>query len=488
METKKNAPDSKPSPSRSTGASPSSPSDSARKSSAELLSLLPPEEMKRELERLAPTPEEKESLFYAWSFWARPTQLTPPGSWLTWLILAGRGWGKTRTGAEWVREQVESGRCRRIALIARTIEDARHVMVEGESGILAVSPPWNEPIWEPSNGQLTWPNGAIALTFSGDNPEALRGPQNDGAWADELAAWRHPETWDQLQLTLRLGRRPRAIVTTTPRPTKLVKKLLKAATTFPTRGSTFDNVSNLAETFLDAILDQYEGTRLGRQELFAEVLEDTPGALWKRDEIEKLRLPYKQRPLQFQRIVVAVDPANSNNDKSCETGIVVVGLGLDGKGYVLEDASGKYSPSEWGAKVIEVYRRWSADRVVAEANNGGNLVEANLRAAILRNRQGDIIARGSHLPVKLVRASEGKRTRAEPVSGLYEQGRVRHVGSFPDLEDQLCSWDASSGQPSPDRLDALVWGLTELFLAGLTLDDDDVHGLVTIGSRSNDDE
>lgn len=454
----------------SASASLSWPSDSAKKSSAELLSLLPPEQRETEIRLLAPTLEDEESLFFLWSFWGRPAQFSPPGSWLTWLILAGRGWGKTRTGAEWVREQVESGAARRLALVARTLDDARQVMVEGESGLLAISPPWFRPIWEPSKGELTWPNGALAQIFSGDNPEKLRGPQNDAAWADELAAWRHPETWDQLQMTLRLGRRPRVVVTTTPRPTKLIKKLMAAATTFLTRGSTFDNVSNLAPTFLGAVLDQYAGTRLGRQELEAEVLEDNPGALWKRDDIESKRLPYKQRPLEFQRILIAVDPANSTNTASCETGIVVVGLGRDGTGYVLEDASGKYSPSEWGAKVIEVYRRWSADRVVAEANNGGNLVESNMRGAVLKDRQGNVIAQGRHLPVKLVRASQGKRTRAEPVAALYEQGRIRHVGSFPDLEDQLCSWDASTGQPSPDRLDALVWGLTELILLSLEIE------------------
>jgi phage terminase large subunit-like protein len=399
------------------------------------------------------------------------------------LILAGRGWGKTRTGAEWVREQVESGNCRRLALIGRTKDDARDVMVEGESGLLAISPPWNEPQWEPSKGKLTWPNGAVAFTYSGEDPESLRGPQNDGGWADELAAWKYPETWDQFQFTLRLGRQPRAVVTTTPRPTKLVRSLLDDPTTLHTRGSTFDNVSNLAPTFLGKIVRRYQGTRLGRQELFAEVLDDNPGALWNRNRIELLRLPYALRPRQFLRVLVAVDPANSDptqtgtsdpaksdDEENCETGIVVVGLGSDGLGYVLDDLSGHYTAAEWGAKVLWGYLNWNADRIVAEANNGGNLVEANIRAAVLKDRSGAIIARGSDLPIKRVHASEGKRTRAEPVSSLYEQGRVRHVGLFADLEDQLCTWDARTGAKSPDRLDALVWGLTELMLEIVTTD------------------
>jgi phage terminase large subunit-like protein len=437
-----------------------------KKSLADSVRSLPPEERRAYLRRIAPTERDQAVLRYIWRFWGRPEQFSPLGSWTTWMVCAGRGFGKTRCGSEWVREQVESGQCRRLALIGRTLDDARDVMVEGESGILACSPPWNRPLWEPSKGKLTWPNGALAFTYSGEDPESLRGPQHDGGWGDETAAWRHPETWKQFQLTLRLGRRPRAVVTTTPRPTKLIKALLADPTTFRTRGSTFANASNLADTFLSTILKQFEGTRLGRQELNAEVLDDAPGALWKRDAIEALRLTYAERPLEFRRIVVAVDPANSTGEGACETGIVVVGLGLDGRGYVLEDASGVYSPAEWGAKVIEVYRRWSADRIVAESNNGGNLVESNMRAAVLRDRQGNEIARGANLPIKRVHAKEGKRTRAEPVAALYEQGRVHHVGSFPDLEDQLCSWEAASGQPSPDRLDALVWGLTELFLAG----------------------
>lgn len=452
-----------------------SSSPSRNRSTADWVRSLPPELKESFLRRVAPTPTERGLLLYDWSFWGRPDQHEPPGRWNTWLILSGRGWGKSRTGAEWVRRQVEHGRCKRLALVARTAADVRDVVVEGESGILAISPPWNRPEWEPSKRRLTWPNGAIATTFSADEPDALRGPQHDGAWCDELAAWRYPEAFDMLQMGLRLGRRPRIVVTTTPRPVKLVKELLADPTTFRTRGSTYDNAGNLAATFLRQILRKYEGTRLGRQELHAEVLDDTPGALWKRDQLEALRLRFNKHPTEFLRVVVAVDPATSTGEGSNETGIVVVGLGLDGEGYVLEDASGTYSPAEWGARVVEVYRRWEADRVVAEANQGGNLVESNLRVAVLKDEAGRVLARGEHLPISMVHASKGKRARAEPVSALYEQGRVHHVGAFPELEDQLCGWNATSGEASPDRLDALVWGFTALMLGTLVHDtrDDD---------------
>jgi len=342
-------------------------------------------------------------------------------------------------------------------------------MVEGESGMLAISPPWFRPKYEPSKRRLTWPNGAIATTFSADEPNALRGPQYDGAWTDELAAWRFDEdAWDNLQFGLRLGKNPRVIVTTTPRPTPLVRKLIADPRSQVVRGSTYDNAGNLAPRFLRKLLDRYEGSRLGRQEIHAELLDDTPGALWTRDQIEGLRLRFSKHPVEFLRVVVAVDPATSTNENSNETGIVVCGLGLDGPGYVLEDASGEYTPAEWGAKVLELVRRWQADRAVAEANQGGNLVESNLRVAVLKDEAGKVIAKGEHLPISLVHASKGKRARAEPVSALYEQGRIHHVGAFPELEDQLCGWNATSGEESPDRLDALVWGFTDLMLGDLS--------------------
>lgn len=439
------------------------------RSRADWVKTLPPAQRKAYLARIAPTQREQATLLYQWkNFWARPEQLAPPGDWDTWLILAGRGFGKTRTGAEWVREEVAAG-ARRFALVARTAADARDVMVEGESGILAISPSWNKPKYEPSKRRLTWPNGAIATTFSADEPNLLRGPQFDRAWGDETAAWRFGEdAWDNLQFGLRLGKNPKVIVTTTPRPTPLMRSLLKDPRTRTTRGSTYDNAGNLAPRFLRKLLSKYEGTRIGRQEIHAELLEDTPGALWQRDAIEALRLRFSRHPVEFLRVVVAVDPATTSGEDSAETGILVVALGLDGLGYVLEDASGQYSPAEWGAKVLEVYLRWNADRVVAEVNQGGDLVESNMRVAVLKDdTTGKVLARGENLPISKVHASKGKRARAEPVSALYEQKRVRHVGAFAELEDQLCGWSARSGEASPDRLDALVWGFTELMLGDL---------------------
>lgn len=416
------------------------------------------------------SPEESLEFLHTWRFWARPEQLAPVGinndptkPWDTWLILAGRGFGKTRSGAEWVDEQVWEHGVRRTALVARTAADARDVMIEGESGILACSHPDRRPHYEPSKRRLTWPNGAIATTFSSEEPDSLRGPQYERAWGDEPAAWRHPkETWDQLQMILRLGSHPQVILTTTPRPIPLIKELLADVEhTAVTRGSTFANKANLAPSFLRKMLRRYEGTRLGRQELNAEVLDDNPGALWKRQEmIEAYRVA--KHPL-LTRIVVAVDPATSANANSAETGIIAVGLGNDGHAYVIGDYTLSDTPGAWGHAVVTAANLTRADRVVAEVNNGGDLVESNVRTAAEKAQ--------CEIAVKQVRASRGKFTRAEPVSALYEQGRVHHVGAFPQLEDQLCDWDPTTGSKSPDRLDALVWGVTELML-------DDDHGAV----------
>ena len=396
------------------------------------------------------TKEEREKLEFLWPFWARPKQLAPSGGWRTWLICAGRAFGKTRSGAEWIRGEVESGRCGRIALVAATAADARDVIVEGESGILAVCPPWNRPIYEPSKRRLTWGSGAIATTYSADEPDRLRGPHHDGGWADELAAWRYPEAWDQLQFGLRLGTDPRLVVTTTPRPTPIVRALVASPTTHVTRGSTYENRANLPEVFFEKIIARYEGTRLGRQELLAEVLDDNPGAIFQQLDIERGRV--RTHP-PLCRVVVAIDPAVSKTEDSDETGIVVVGLGADGHGYVLADLSGKYTPAEWAKRAIRAFDVAEADRIVAEVNQGGDLVVANLRAVDPR------------VPVKSVRASRGKRTRAEPIASLYEQTRVHHVGVFAQLEDQMVAWDPMlSPHDSPDRMDALVWGLTELML------------------------
>lgn len=394
--------------------------------------------------------EEAEHILYDWRFWARPEQLIPPGDWRVWLILAGRGWGKTRTGAETVHEWVMSGKCRRIAIVAPTAADARDVMIEGESGLLSVGHPSERPVYEPSKRRLTWPNGAVATVFSADKPDRLRGPQHDGAWADEIAAWRYAEAWDQLLFGLRLGDDPRVVATTTPRPIPMITELIESATTVLTRGSTFENRANLAAAFFEKIIARYQGTRLGRQELYAEILTDVPGALWNRGIIEASRL--SKVPVGFRRVVVAIDPAASAGEESSETGIVVAALGEDGHGYVLEDASLSASPDGWANQAIAAFSRHGADRIVAEVNNGGDMVEHTIRTVDKR------------IPYKSVRASRGKQIRAEPVAALYEQGKVHHLGYFGELEDQLCTW--VPGEKSPDRLDALVWALTELMLDG----------------------
>jgi phage terminase large subunit-like protein len=431
---------------------------------AEWLATLPANDRARLLAELAPTLEDQAALEYSWTFWRRPKQSAPAWEWQTWLNLAGRGFGKTRTGAEWVREEVEAaqgaGEPLRIALVARTAGDVRDVMVEGESGILAVSPPWNRPHYEPSKRRLTWRGGIVATTYTADKPDQLRGPQHHRAWADELAAWRYPEAWDQLELGLRLGDRPRSCVTTTPRPTQIIRDLLARAqgprrSVALTRGSTYENRANLAATFLAKLLAKYEGTRLGRQELHADVLDDVPGALWTRDRLEGLRSKLDPATLlpkipECRRIVVAVDPAVTAGEESSETGIIVAGVDEQGFGHVLEDLSGKHSPDAWAHIAVGAYETWHADKIVAEVNNGGDLVERNVRTVDKR------------VPYQGVRASKGKYTRAEPVAALYEQRRVRHVGTFAELEDQMCTW--VPGEKSPDRLDALVWAITALML------------------------
>jgi predicted phage terminase large subunit-like protein len=399
---------------------------------------------------------ELEVLEYEWLEWARDNQKPPPGDWRTWLLLAGRGFGKTRTGAETVRLAVTEFGFRRIALVAPTSADARDVMVEGESGILATSPPWDMPLYRPTKRRLIWPNGAIATTFSADEPERLRGPQHDLAWCDELASWRYPEAWDMLMFGLRLGRDPRVIVTTTPKPTKIIRELVGDSTTVITRGSTYDNRSNLAPAFLHQIIKKYEGTRLGRQEINAEILDDVPGALWNRTLLEELRWPVYQSVPDLVRIVVAIDPAATSGEDADETGIIVAGKDEDGCGYVLEDLSGHYAPAEWARTAITLYRKHKADRVVAEVNNGGEMVEATLRIV------------DPNVSFTPVHASRGKVIRAEPVAALYEQHRVRHVGTFPTLEDQMCGFttdlDRIAAGLSPDRVDALVWAFTDLLV------------------------
>jgi phage terminase large subunit-like protein len=404
--------------------------------------------------------EQAAALLYDWDLWAREKQKAPAGQWTVWLILAGRGFGKTKTGAEWVRGEVEKGKRGRLALVARTAADVRDVMVEGESGILACSPPWFKPKYEPSKRRLTWPNGAQATTYSADQPDLLRGPQHDGFWADEVAAWQYEDAYDQLMFGLRLGKDPRGVATTTPRPTRLIKRLIKDKATHVTTGTTFENKANLAPTFFTQVVGRYQDTRLGMQELYAQLLDDAQGALWKRDAmIEAHRVT--EHP-DLVRIVVAVDPAvadpsrNSEESDTAETGIVVAGVAANGHGYILDDKSLQASPLGWASEAVTAYKKYKADRIVAEQNNGGALVESNIRTV---DRQVSYSA---------VWASRGKYTRAEPVSSLYEQGKVHHVGLFPLLEDQMCQWEPLTGQKSPDRLDALVWALTELMLPSET--------------------
>lgn len=430
-----------------------------QQSRASSLASLPPAERQSFVAGL--TDAEALCLTYDWKFWARPQQMSPPGDWSIWLNLAGRGFGKTRTGAEWVRSEVQDHGARRIAIVAPTAADARKVIVEGESGILAISPPWFRPNYSPSRRQLTWPNGAIATLYSAEEPERLRGPQHDLAWCDELAAWKYmQDAWDQLQFGLRLGDRPRVVITTTPRPVKLIKELLARAVgdnpeVVVTRGTTQQNAANLAPTFLSTIVLRYQGTRLGRQELDGEVIDEVAGALWSRAEIDDLRVAPDQVP-QLVRVVVAIDPGATSGENADESGIICAGLGTDGHGYILEDQSGIYKPTEWAKEAIALHKARRGDRIIAEVNNGGEMVEATLRVV------------DPNVPYTAIHASRGKAMRAEPVSALYEQGKVHHVGSFGLLEDQMCAFtpdfDRSTAGYSPDRLDALVWALSELMV------------------------
>ncbi len=383
---------------------------------------------------------------YRWGAHAREAQLPPAGDWRVWFYLGGRGAGKTRAGAEHIRSVAESGVVERIALVAPTAADARDVMVEGESGLLSVHPERKRPLYEPSKRRLTWPNGVLGTLYMADEPERLRGPQHGYAWADELAAWRYPETWDMLMLGLRLGDNPRCVVTSTPKPSRLVKALLLEETTAVTRSSTWDNADNLAAPFLEKITAKYQGTRLGRQELDAELLEDNPDALWNRSMIDGARV--SERPVDgFARVVVGLDPSTTATGD--EAGIIAAGLGHDGDFYVLGDWSVQGSPAVWAERTRKAYNFSQADKIVYESNQGGEMVAGTLRTV------------DAYLPLKAIHASRGKVTRAEPIAALYEQGRVHHVGGFQELEEEMCEW--TQGDPdSPNRLDALVHALTEL--------------------------
>lgn len=395
------------------------------------------------------TNAEIESLLNDWRTYARPEQLPPEGDWYIWLILSGRGWGKTRTGAEQVRAWAKDYPM--VNLIGATADDARDIMIEGESGILAICPDNERPLYKKSERKLLWPGGSVSLIFTADEPERLRGKQHMKLWADELASWRYAqEAWDQAMLGLRLGDKPQAIVTTTPKPIKIIKSIIADSNVHITKGTTYDNRVNLASDFYRKVIGKYEGTRLGRQELNAEILDDNPNALWQRGRIDELRV--REHP-PLMRVVVGVDPAVSDTETSAETGIIVAGIvDIDGitHGFILDDPSIKGSPNEWASAAVTGYYKQHADRIIAEVNNGGDMVESTIKTV------------DPNVPVKKVHASRGKYVRAEPVSALYEQGRVHHVGFFPELEDQMCEWEP--GDKSPDRLDALVWALTELML------------------------
>lgn len=404
------------------------------------------------------------ALPYLFEFWAMPHQLPPEGDWRSWVILGGRGAGKTRAGAEWVRAQVEGdrpldkGRCKRIALVGETIDQVREVMIFGDSGIMACSPPDRRPEWEATRKRLVWPNGAVAYAFSAHEPEGLRGPQFDGAWADELGKWRRGrDSWDMLQFALRLGDAPRVCVTTTPRNVGVLKDLLEMDSTVTTHAPTEANRANLADSFLAEVRARYAGTGLGRQELDGVMLDAAEGALWTPAMLEAGRV---EAPPDLDRIVVAVDPPVTGHAGSDECGIVVAGIVSRGdpgdwKAYVLEDATvHAATPVQWAEAAIAALHRHGGDRIVAEVNQGGDLVEAVMR-------QVDPL-----VPLKKVHAARGKAARAEPVAALYEQGRVHHLRGLGALEDQLCAMTMRGyeGKGSPDRLDALVWALTELVI------------------------
>lgn len=387
---------------------------------------------------------------YLWKMeQARPDQLPPDTDWLLWLILAGRGWGKTRTGAEWLAKEAVQQPNTRWAVVAPTFTDARDTCVEGESGLQPVLNRYRMiKRWNRSLGELTLRNGSLIKLFSAEEPDRLRGPQHHGAWCDELAAWRYDDTWTQLRFGLRLGTTPRICATTTPKPRRLIKSLVARADTLITRGSTFDNAANLSAAALDELRTLYEGTRTGRQELHGELLDDVEGALWSAVLLDEHRTT--EPPPVHNRLVVAIDPAVTSGEGSAETGIVVACRTPDGHIHVLADESMRGTPDTWARAAVAAYERWSADCIVVEGNQGGDL-HATVIHTIAPN-----------LPVKKVTATVGKRLRAEPVSALYEQGKVHHVGVFPVLEEQMTTWTPDDKGPSPDRLDALVWAVTNL--------------------------
>jgi phage terminase large subunit-like protein len=433
-------------------------------SPAERFAHLPADDRKAWLASLSDA--ERAALRYQWrTFWARPEQLPPPEPWRVWLAQTARGWGKTRAGAETVRAWVESGKATHIALVNDTAADVRDVQVEGLDGLLAICPPWNRPLYEPSKRRLTWPSGAVAICYAAESPGLLRGPQHDGGWCDELAKWKnlrrtdeHGETaWSNLQMGLRVGDHPQCVITTTPRPIPLIKALQKQPGVVVTHGRLEDNRANVSEEWYESIHAQYAGTRLGRQELGGELIENVEGALWTLDVFDAHRV--QERPKDLKRVVVAIDPPGSVH--GAEAGIVAVGLGTDGHGYVLADMSEHYTPEQWGRVAVQLYDAEHADALVAETNYGGQMVGSVVRSAAQALQQGGLRS-SSIVNVKIVTASRGKQVRAEPISALYAQGRMHHVGTWATLEDQCATW--VPGNESPDRMDALVWAVTDLLI------------------------
>jgi len=424
---------------------------------ASLLSSLSDKERARIFEKLSD--EECLKLQYDWGFWSRPSQRPPKWDWFIWFLCAGRGFGKTRTGAEFVRGEVKRLTAEigpiHVGFIAKTPADARKVMIDSPagSGIINVSHPSERPIYNPSKKTLYWPNGSIGTVYSSKEFDSLRGPAHHLIWADEVASWHYPqETWDNAMFGLRLGANPRAIVTTTPRPIPVIKDLVsrKGVDVAITSGSTYENIGHLAPRFLKTIIEKYRGTTIGQQEIFAKVISDDPRALWNRDLLEKVRVT--KHP-ELKRTVVAVDPPASSKEGSDECGIVGCGLGINDRGYLLEDKSlGPATPKKWGREAVTLYHKLEANWIVAEGNNGGEMVKEVIHGI------------DPNVPVEIVFASKGKYARAEPVSSLYEQKKIFHLGLFGPLEDQLCNWVPGGDERSPDRLDALVWGFTKLMV------------------------
>lgn len=387
--------------------------------------------------------DEAHLLLGGWEFWARDEQRAPPGDWRIWLLMGGRGSGKTRAGAEWIVDGIRNGTMNRVALIAATHHEARSIMIEGQSGLLSVS---EGACYEPSLRRVTWPSGAIAHVLSADEPDSIRGHQFDGAWCDEFAKWSEPQdALDMILMALRLGEDPRMVITTTPRNIAAVRDLVANEDVKLETMSTRDNAVNLAKSYMRQMERRYRGTRLGRQEIDGDLIEDNENALWQRDWIERTRL--REAP-PLERIAVAIDPPAGLHGDEC--GIVVAGIDAQGQGYVLADRSrGKLTPSQWASHAIDAFEEFKADRIVAESNQGGEMIRTILLRAL------------ATAPVKLVHASRDKKTRAAPIAALYERGLVHHIGAMPELEDQMCQFDGTG--KSPDRMDALVWALTELF-------------------------